>query len=220
MPKYHGLSRFQFFDRKMMLFYRMNYLAHAFLSFNSKEILAGNMISDFVKGKKKFEYPSGIQQGIHLHRLIDNFTDFHPATAQAKQFFRPKYRLYSGAFVDIVYDHFLALDSKQFDEYGGLENFTKITYQELDESISQLPFTFQKMFPYMKKHDWLFNYSLKEGIKKSFGGLVYRAMYLDESDVAFEIFNTHYDELKNCYTSFFPELKSYALSTFDSLNAQ
>ncbi len=35
----------------------MNYLAHAYLSFNDPEILVGNMISDFVKGKKKFDYP-------------------------------------------------------------------------------------------------------------------------------------------------------------------
>jgi acyl carrier protein phosphodiesterase len=34
----------------------MNYLAHAYLSFNEPEILTGNMISDFVKGKKKFEF--------------------------------------------------------------------------------------------------------------------------------------------------------------------
>lgn len=30
----------------------MNYLAHAYLSFDEPEILVGNMISDFVKGKK------------------------------------------------------------------------------------------------------------------------------------------------------------------------
>lgn len=30
----------------------MNYLAHAFLSFNHQPILTGNMISDFVKGKQ------------------------------------------------------------------------------------------------------------------------------------------------------------------------
>ena len=81
------------------------------------------MISDFVKGKAKFDYPPGIQKGIHLHRLIDTFTDNHPATAMAKSFFRPQYRLYSGAFTDVVYDHFLARDEKQFEEYGSLEIF-------------------------------------------------------------------------------------------------
>jgi acyl carrier protein phosphodiesterase len=196
-----------------MLFYKMNYLAHAFLSFNNEEILAGNMISDFVKGRKKLDYSLEIQKGIHLHRLIDNFTDFHPQTTKAKEFFRPKYRLYSGAFVDIVYDHFLALDAKQFTEYGGLDNFTKTTYQALDKSISHLPIAFQKMFPYMKRQDWLSNYQLKDGIRKAFGGLVYRAAYLYESDVAFEIFNTRYKELGSCYDAFFPELKAYTLQS-------
>ena len=31
----------------------VNYLAHAYLSFGDPEILTGNLISDFVKGKKK-----------------------------------------------------------------------------------------------------------------------------------------------------------------------
>jgi acyl carrier protein phosphodiesterase len=43
----------------------MNYLAHAYLSFNDPEILVGNMISDFVKGKKKFDFPLRIQAVSH-----------------------------------------------------------------------------------------------------------------------------------------------------------
>ena len=82
------------------------------------------MISDFVKGKTKYDYPESIQKGIHLHRLIDEFTDTHPVTAKAKSYFRPQYRLYSGAFIDIVYDHFLALDKKHFENYGNLETFS------------------------------------------------------------------------------------------------
>ena len=72
------------------------------------------MISDFVKGKKKFDYPSAIQKGIILHRFIDTFTDSHEATREAKEIFRPAYRLYSGAFTDVVYDHFLAVDEYEF----------------------------------------------------------------------------------------------------------
>ena len=64
----------------------MNFLAHAYLSFGQPEILVGNMISDFVKGKKKFDYPGGIQAGMQLHRAIDTFTDAHPATKEAAIF--------------------------------------------------------------------------------------------------------------------------------------
>jgi acyl carrier protein phosphodiesterase len=73
----------------------MNYLAHAYLSFNRPGILVGNMISDFVKGKKKYDYPEEIQEGIAVHREIDRFTDVNPVTKEAKQIFRPAYRLYA-----------------------------------------------------------------------------------------------------------------------------
>lgn len=198
----------------------MNYLAHAFLSFDNADILTGNMISDFVKGKRKLEYPLSIQKGIHLHRLIDQFTDFHPSTAKAKKYFRPQYRLYSGAFIDIVYDHFLALDKDQFEKYDGLESFTHLTYNLLDTETLYFPFPFQRMFPYMKSQNWLYNYRLKEGIKNSFGGLVRRANYLNESDIAFKIFIENYDELKEYYVTFFPELKAYTQERLSYLLAE
>jgi acyl carrier protein phosphodiesterase len=203
----------------MTLFLLMNYLAHAFLSFNKADILAGNIISDFVKGKAKFDYPPGIQKGIHLHRLIDTFTDNHPATAKAKNFFRPQYRLYSGAFTDVVYDHFLARDKKQFEDYGNLEIFSMNVYQSLELNFLLYPPRFQKMFPYMKSQNWLYNYRLKAGIQKSFEGLIYRAAYLNESAIAFEIFNQYYQELENCYLNFFPELKKFASNNISNLLA-
>ena len=134
----------------------MNYLAHASLSFNNPDILTGNIISDFVKGKAKFDFPQGVQKGISLHRSIDEFTDSHSVTAQAKNFFRPQYRLYSGAFVDVVYDHFLAKDEKQFAEYNGLENFALDTYQSLEKNYFLFPMRFKKMFPYMRSQNWLY----------------------------------------------------------------
>ena len=172
-----------------------------------------------MKGKAKFNYPPGIQKGIHLHRLIDTFTDNHPATAMAKNFFRPQYRLYSGAFTDVVYDHFLARDKKQFEDYGNLEMFTRDVYQSLELNFLLYPPRFQKMFPYMKSQNWLYNYRLKEGIQKSFDGLVYRAAYLDESAIAFEIFNQYYHELENCYMDFFPDLKKFASDKISNLLA-
>ena len=66
----------------------MNYLAHAYLSFNHPGILAGNMINDYVKGKSQYDYPPIIQKGLQLHRFIDHFTDLHPSTAAAKIYFK------------------------------------------------------------------------------------------------------------------------------------
>ena len=194
----------------------MNYLAHAYLSFNHEEILVGNLISDFVKGKNKFNYPEGIQKGITLHRAIDTFTDGHEATKLAKNIFRPAYRLYSGAFVDVVYDHFLATDANEFNEET-LENFSENVYDVLDNHINYLPERFARMFPYMKLQNWLFNYHTRWGTEASFGGLVKRARYIAESETAASLFEEHYKSLHEYYRIFFPDLKSFAYKMFGDI---
>jgi len=195
----------------------MNYLAHAHLSFFEPNILVGNMISDFVKGRKKFDYSVGIQKGIILHRAIDAFTDANTETKTAKEFFKPVYRLYSGVFVDVVYDHFLACDNKEFPSSIDLERFSQQVYQTLQAHFSILPVGFQQMFPYMKTQNWLYNYKFNWGLKKSLEGIVHRALYLDESAIAFSIFNDQYIALKNCYEIFFPELKKFATQLLSNL---
>ena len=194
----------------------MNYLAHAYLSFNDPEILVGNLISDFVKGKKKFDYPPVIQQGIMLHRAIDTFTDEHAVTKEAKEFFRPHYRLYSGAFVDVVYDHFLATDENEFTE-NSLFDFTQQVYSVLENYQQWFPERFAIMFPYMKKQNWLFNYRTLPGIEKSLGGVVRRAAYLTESDTAAYLFEKHYQPLQQCYRQFWQDVKPFIKREFDIL---
>lgn len=193
----------------------MNYLAHAYLSFKRPGILTGNMISDFVKGKAQFDFPAHIRKGITLHRAIDEFTDFHPRTQNAKVFFRPAYRLYSGAFVDVVYDHFLALDTNEFSSPDDLLHFTTETYNLLEQDTVNFPGQFAYMFPYMKLHNWLFNYRTEQGIQKSFAGLVRRAAYMDDSSSAFSTFLENYDALRNEYQYFFPDLKEFVKRWLD-----
>lgn len=194
----------------------MNYLAHAYLSFHDPEILVGNMISDYVKGKKKFDYSPGIQQGMDLHRAIDTFTDEHPVTKKAKEIFRPHYRLYSGAFVDVVYDHYLAIDAAIFNTES-LQQFAATTYQILEPYSAVFPERFAMMFPYMKTQNWLYNYRERWGIEKSLHGVVRRATYLTESATAFRLFEEHFDELQQCYNAFFPELLVFVKNKMNEL---
>src|SRR3954454_4874365 len=187
----------------------MNFLAHAYLSFNQPEILVGNIISDFVKGKQKFTYSTGIQKGNMLHRHIDHFTDTHPATHEAKQYLKPAVGLYAGAFVDIIYDHFLALDETLHTPQE-LSHFAEKTYAVLEDFETVLPQKFARMLPFMRSQNWLYNYRTIKGIENSFGGLVRRAVYLNNSVGAFDAFMDHYYELKQSYEAFFPEVKTFA----------
>jgi acyl carrier protein phosphodiesterase len=174
------------------------------------------MISDFVKGKKKFDYPANIQKGIMLHRAIDTFTDAHETTKIAKELFRPYYRLYSGAFIDVIYDHFLATDAKEFTEQQLLD-FSQKVYLNLESYTDWHPEKFGHMFPYMKTQNWLYNYRTRLGTEKSMGGLVRRSAYLTESDTAFQLFEKHYQLLSDCYRHFWTELKRFSLQEFEQL---
>lgn len=175
------------------------------------------MISDFVKGKAKFNYTTGIQKGITLHRAIDHFTDQHACTKQAKEYFRPVYRLYSGAMVDVVFDHFLAIEPTEFSEES-LARFAASVYGTLEQYRVVFPKKFAYMFPYMKEQNWLFNYRLASGTEKSLGGVVRRAVYLTDSRPAFEIFEQEYQPLQGIFRQFWPELKAYAYAYWKELN--
>lgn len=195
----------------------MNYLAHAYLSFNDTAVLLGNMSSDFIKGKQKLSYSSAIQAGIMLHRSIDIFTDNHNATKQAKQYFKEAVGLYAGAFVDVVYDHFLANDTNAFANEANLKSFAQQTYQHLQANKLQLPIRLQQMLPYMQEQDWLYNYRQIWGIEKSFEGVTRRAAYLTNFQKPFAAFQEHYKVLGSCYQAFFPDVKKYALQQFQLL---
>jgi acyl carrier protein phosphodiesterase len=196
----------------------MNYLAHAYLSFNDPQILVGNMISDHVKGRAQFSFSGKIQKGIILHREIDQYTDSHPATKKAKEIFRPAYRLYSGAIMDVLYDHFLANDPLEFSPES-LKAFSTRTYQQLELQAAELPLNFLQVFTYMRTDDWLFNYRTLEGIRRSLGGLVRRAAYLSESVTAYNLFTEHYVHLNGCYEEFFKDVKQFAKDRLDTLMA-
>ncbi|HVK46901.1 MAG TPA: ACP phosphodiesterase [Pseudobacter sp.] len=187
----------------------MNFLAHAYLSFDRPDILVGNMISDFVKGKKKFGFTIGIQKGIALHRDIDAFTDAHPVVKAAADIFRPVYRLYSSAFIDVAFDHFVANDPRLFTEES-LFDFSQQVYGILERQYAVLPLRFQQMLPYMRSQNWLYNYRLRSGTANSFEGLVRRSAYLQDSQPAFDIFEANFTQLQDFYNRFFPDLRAYA----------
>ena len=174
------------------------------------------MISDFVKGRQQFDHTAEVQIGIRLHRAIDKYTDDHAAVKQAKEFFRPAYRLYSGAMVDVVFDHYLAAEPSLFTE-ASLAGFAQNVYRELEQRQSNFPDRFARLFPYMQEQDWLFHYRFRSGTEKSLGGVVRRAAYLDNAEPAIELFHQHYQPLQDIFRQFWPDLYTFSLETWQDL---
>ena len=186
----------------------MNFLAHSYLSF-SEEQLVGNMIADFVKNRDVARLPESIQKGIKLHRAIDTFTDAHLLIHEAKAPFRPLVRLYSGAFVDVAFDYFLANDTTENSQREWQEHSQRV-YAVLRRYEQFLPEVFKKVLDKMQQDDWLYNYRNEWGIEYSFRNVVNKAQFLDKTTNVFPAFLANKDFLREKYEIFFPEIKSFA----------
>ena len=191
----------------------MNFLAHSYLSF-SEEQLVGNMIADFVKNRDVARLPESIQKGIKLHRAIDTFTDAHPLIHEAKEPFRPLVRLYSGAFVDVAFDYFLANDTTENSQREWQEHSQRV-YAVLRRYEEFLPEVFKKVLDKMQQDDWLYNYRNEWGIEYSFRNVVNKAQFLDKTINVFPAFLANKDFLREKYEIFFPEIKSFAQDFVD-----
>lgn len=188
----------------------MNHLAHACLSFKNPDILIGNLIADSIRGKQIYDFREEIQNGIRLHRLIDEYTDRHPVVRELKDVFTQTAGRYNASFLDISFDHFLALDESNQPEEGW-ESFAQWCYLEIEKRLHELPDNFHRLFHYMKKDNWLYNYRYGWLIKKSFEKLTERAAFLDNNINVYRDFETNYDIIKSGYEDFFPQLKKFVL---------
>ncbi len=141
----------------------MNNTAHCFLSYADPDLLLGNFIGDFVKGKTWQKYPAGVQQGVLLHRAIDSFTDNHPATRQSVVRLRPVAGRFAPPLVDILYDHLLCC---YWDRFAGVDFdvFAAWTYRVLDARLAEMPEKLQKRWPLMREGRFLHGYQTREGL--------------------------------------------------------
>jgi acyl carrier protein phosphodiesterase len=196
----------------------MNFLAHLYLSGGDSKLMAGNFIADFVKGRsalQKFEHD--IVKGIELHRSIDEFTDTHPVVTKSKNRLRPKFRHYSGVITDVFYDHYLA---SNWDDYKTepLPVFASNAYQTIQSFDEILPPDVKQMLPYMIRGNWLVNYGKTEGIHRALSGMARRTPYDSKMDEAIHELVRYYDDFKNEFVIFFPEIREYCESWIRKFN--
>jgi len=186
----------------------MNFLAHAYLSGNDPEILAGNFMGDFIKGRIPEELPEGIQNGILLHREIDFYTDHHAIVQESKEILRNEFRHYSAVVVDMFYDHLLAAN---WDTYGSvaLQEFTQTLYATIEQYKKWWPDPFARMFRYMSTHDWLLQYQSVEGIGQALSGMARRTKFDSGMEKATEYLKSHYEIFDSHFRLFFPILLAH-----------
>ncbi len=190
----------------------MNYLGHLYLSGNDEEIVVGNFIGDYVKGKNMEKYPQKVREGILLHRHIDTFTDKHPKVLEAKQLFRKDYGLYSGIIVDFFYDHFLAHHWNDYSELT-LRTFAKQMHAILLSNFLILPIRVQGFLPFLIQNRRLESYASVDGISQSVKIMSNYTSLPDKIDIARFILLEHYEFLSANFIDFMNDIIEFVSSS-------
>jgi acyl carrier protein phosphodiesterase len=183
----------------------MNFLAHLYLSGNDNEIKIGNFIADSVKGKAHQNYSPKIQQGILLHRKIDEFTDKHRITKELSLLLKSNYNRHSGVVVDIFYDHFLSYNWTKYSDIP-LINFINHCYKILLKNIFILPANVRKFLPIMIAQNRLLSYSNVDGLENALKIMARHTSLPSESNFAIEVLNSNFQHINRQFIIFFDEL--------------
>jgi acyl carrier protein phosphodiesterase len=190
----------------------MNYLAHLYLSGDDEDVLLGNFIGDYVKGKKYLEFPETIQKGILLHRQIDFFTDANFCFREAKQLLRNDYGLHSGIVIDLFYDHFLAKNWSVYSD-SSLRDFAKKAHAILLSRFFYLPKRVQGFLPFLIQHKRLESYATTEGIQKTLEIMGRYTSLPEKSAKAIEILKVNLDFLETNFFCFMNEMFEFVSQT-------
>lgn len=183
----------------------MNFLAHLYLSGDFDQLMIGNFMADFVKGKPAATLAPQLVKGIVLHRAIDFYTDTHPIVKQSKKRLQPSYGKYSGVIVDIFYDHFLA---SLWSDYSSqpLPQFASDTYHLMNSNIESLPLSMHQMLFFMQKNNWLVSYGSLWGVERALTGIANRTTFHSKMELAVFDLQSDYQSYKSEFLEFFPEV--------------
>ncbi|MCC4834577.1 ACP phosphodiesterase [Shewanella sp. 10N.7] len=185
----------------------MNFLAHLHLADISNTHLAANLAGDFAKGDIK-HFPQHLQQGIWLHRQIDQITDSHELIVDLIKLFPKSSRRVAPILVDLAFDHYLAF---YWDEYHQepLADFTQKAYRSLEDT-SDLPEKLQLIIPSIIEQDWLSSYQTKQGLNKAIEDVSRRISKPELFNTAIKDVDTLYVDIEIAFRTFYPQLMAYS----------
>ena len=186
----------------------MNFLAHIYLSGNSEGLIIGNYIADAVKGKQLDLFHSEITKGIILHRKIDTYTDTNAIVEKSKARLRPVYRKYASVIIDILYDHYLAANWKNYSDIPLFE-YSKNIYGLIKKHEQILPEKSKLFMQYMIKNDILNAYSNLNGIEKVLKGMAQRTSFESNMNLSIKEIKEYYLLFKEEFYQFFPDIQQY-----------
>ncbi|MGB0934029.1 MAG: ACP phosphodiesterase [Lishizhenia sp.] len=171
----------------------MNFLGHLYFSADKHDLMTANIFGDFVRGKDLSRFPKTIQEGIILHRKIDNYIDTHEEVLNLMRSLYDELPKVSGIAVDLFFDHLLAKNWEHFHNQP-LANYLAEYYTTFDTLPEDYPLEFLIMLGRMRSKNWLWHYRTKAGLEKACNGVGSRIAFknvLHEAPAIYEKYETN-----------------------------
>ena len=187
----------------------MNFLAHVFLGNAQPSAIVGQLCGDFVRGSALDGFSVPVQAAIRHHRAVDSFTDRHEINLAARELFSSPHRRFAGIIVDVVYDHFLAMDWDRYSDVP-LEQYVALVHESLASHQSMLPATLKRFAPILESEEILQNNRHRAHIDLTLRRLSQRRKSMQPLATAAPHLWRNEARLKQAFDEFFPELIAFS----------
>ncbi len=183
----------------------MNFLAHLALSGHDELLLIGNFMADYTKGKQAENLPPGVQRGLELHRLIDSFTDAHPAVREMNARLRPYHGHYAPVVSDILFDYILYCNWERYMPEN-FDSFKIDVYTKLRRNLALFSPRLAERVRGMTGADWLETYTSAAGMADVFRRLLPRLSRPELLAGVGETLSREFAALDAAFGVFYPDL--------------
>ncbi|RYM32063.1 DUF479 domain-containing protein [Brumimicrobium glaciale] len=176
----------------------MNYLGHLYFSKEKPDLMVANLFGDFIKGKDYSFLPKIVQEGVLLHRQIDDYVDHHPTVTELRLHLYNELPKIAGIAIDLYFDHLLAKDwstyhSKSLDEF--VDPFLAYTKNAKNLKFNnpkyEYPQHFINLLNAISKHNLLKRYVHLDGLAMASEGLSRRISFENNLDMAVVVFQNN-----------------------------
>ena len=173
--------------------------------------MQANLYGDFIKGSNLSHLPEVLQQGIQLHRKIDDFIDHHPVVHELLVELRPELPKVAGIAVDIYFDHLLAKNWKQFHPQP-LEAYLEYFYSHANTDNKDYSADFRTFLKAMIRHDWMSYYPDPDSIDKMCRGVSSKLSFESALVNGKAVFAMHEKRITACFFEYMSAANEYFLT--------
>mgnify|MGYP001234283040 CR=1 FL=1 len=193
----------------------MNYLAHMaaghWAGLNAQGKL-GNFVGDAVKGRD-VEAKWGVEMavGIRFHRALDEHSDWHEASREARALIRPHCGKWSGVVWDVLADHVLASEFAELSRgCGDLDAFAAHELQGLALQIESMPERSRRFYHAMVRHGWLAGYRDAQVVAEVLQAMSRRRSTTGPVGEGWKAFVAHEHALRECARVLIADMNAWA----------